>query len=705
MRIMWLSNAPFTKTGYGNQTGVFVPRLQAAGHPMAISSFYGSEGGILKWSGIPIYPKGYHAFGQDITAAHAQHFNADLIISLMDVWVCEPQRLMEHGCAYAPWFPVDSSPLPRPVYERSKDATARLVFSRFGERIVQEAGLDCHYIPHGVDTALFCPGDQAEARLKLGWHPDTFVAMMVAANKGSPSRKAFTSQITAFAHLARKHPDARLYLHTNDGAAGELHGENLPALIGDLGIERQVRFADPYMSMLGHTEQHMADLYRAADVLLSVSMGEGFGIPIVEAQACALPVIAGDWTAMSELCFGGWTVERPATEVAGYGRIDEPTRTRQGAYQYTPRIGDVLQRLEAAYHAKSAGQIGEMGVLARAGALNYDADAIVGAYWLPVLDQLEQQIVTKAAQVHALGAVPPGGHVHRWAPTGLRSADGAVSVPCLDPQCTAELRRSHASDQVIPNGLPMIAGGIALDIEDDPQGSVAKIICREITESYGLDQLYLPANGVMFDVGAHVGVVSCYLGKRYPKATIHAFEPVPTNVQRLERNLHANGVTNVQVHPVAMTGDGRSIGLVSDLAQNSGASSAYVSGAPVGHIPSMTLGAALLAYAPDGLALLKLDCEGAEHEILRADTALLARIRALCGEFHDNDGLAAQGYTARDLLSLVRLCLPAEHCFVEICQIAPMTRALPPGPRPLALPSVPATNGHRTESVPAGVED
>jgi FkbM family methyltransferase len=703
MRILWLSNAPWSKTGYGNQTSVFTPRLNAAGHLVAISSFYGSEGGILNWKGIPVYPKAYNQFGQDITAAHAQHFNADLIISLMDVWVCEPARLMEHGCAFAPWFPVDSFPLPRLVFDHCKDATARLVFSRFGEQMVHEAGLDCHYIPHGVDTTLFSPGDQAEARQKLNWHPDTFVALMVAANKGSPSRKEFTNQITAFAHLARKHPDARLYLHTNDGAAGELHGENLPALISDLGIERQVRFADPYLYTLGHTEQHMVDLYRAADVLLGATRGEGFGIPIIEAQACACPVIVGDWTAMGELCFGGWLVPPPSTDVVGYGHIDEPTRTRQGAYQYTPRVGDVLERLEDAYQEKSAGWMHERQQLARTNVLAYDADHIVQTYWLPVLDQLEQQIHAPAAQAAALGAVPPGStHVHRWAPTGLRRRDGAISVPCLDPACTAELRRGPMGDHIIPDGLPMVAGGIPLDIEDDPQGGVAKIICCEITESYGLDQLDM-AGGVVFDVGAHVGVVSCYLGKRYPGITIHAFEPVPANVRRLERNLLANGITNVQVHPVALTGDGRDIGLVSDLAQNSGASSAYVAGAPAHQVPSITLGAALAAYAPDGLALLKLDCEGAEHEILTADPALMARVRALCGEFHDNDGLTARGYTAARLLLLVRMFLPPERIAVEICQIAPLVRALPPGPRPLA-PVAAATNGHRAEAVPADRE-
>ena len=43
---------------------------------------------------------------------------------------------------------------------------------------------------------------------------DAFVVGMVAANKGAPSRKAFSQALLAFSRFAKAHDNAFLYLHT-----------------------------------------------------------------------------------------------------------------------------------------------------------------------------------------------------------------------------------------------------------------------------------------------------------------------------------------------------------------------------------------------------------------------------------------------------------------------------------------------------------
>ena len=90
MKFTWHSNAPWAATGYGNQTRIFVPRLKDLGHEVAVISFYGLEGGIINWNGIPIYPKGANVYGQDVLGAHSGHFGTNVTISLLDAWVFQP---------------------------------------------------------------------------------------------------------------------------------------------------------------------------------------------------------------------------------------------------------------------------------------------------------------------------------------------------------------------------------------------------------------------------------------------------------------------------------------------------------------------------------------------------------------------------------------------------------------------------------------
>ena len=215
MNILWLSNAPWASTGYGNQTRLFTKRIHDdTDNTVAISAFYGLEGAPLTLGGIKIFPRAYHPYGIDIAAEHGKQVDADIIISLIDAWVMDADLLQAKGAKWIPWFPVDSEPIPSAVLNKVKDAYKRIVFSRFGEKMVKDAGLDCYYIPHGVDTKLFKPIDRKEARKRINLPEDKFIVGMVAANKGFPSRKSFPECIFAFAKFREDHPDVVLYLHT-----------------------------------------------------------------------------------------------------------------------------------------------------------------------------------------------------------------------------------------------------------------------------------------------------------------------------------------------------------------------------------------------------------------------------------------------------------------------------------------------------------
>lgn len=324
-------------------------------------------------------------------AAHSSNFNADIMISLMDAWVVQTNLLQSYKDRWYPWFPLDHDELPRPILDAVKVSPKPITMSKFGFGLMQDAGVDSYYIPHGVETDVFKPMDRVSARTQMLLPRDVFIVGMVAANKGVPPRKAFFQNIRAFAELHKKHDDTVLYLHTHDGAMGGHETVNLVEYCKYLGLEvgRDVIFADQYLYMLGYPDDKMNMLYNAMDVHLLVSMGEGFGIPILEAQSAGTPVIVGDWTAMSELCFSGWKVDKQESE---------PFFTPLGAHQRLPHYMAIADRLEMAYQNRYNDTMRQQ---ARNGAVEYDADVVMERYWKPCLDEIASKLPTEKANTGA----------------------------------------------------------------------------------------------------------------------------------------------------------------------------------------------------------------------------------------------------------------------------------------------------------------
>lgn len=379
MRILWHSGAPWVPTGYGNQTALFTPRIRDAGHDVAISAMWGLNGSALGWEGMQVFPSD-EQWGNILLPHLAKKHKADLVITLMDVWVLqnvEAFRQMNLAC----WVPVDHQPCPPNVALFFKATGARpIAMSRFGEQMLKDEGLDPLYVPHGVDTQVFAPltHDRGEVRRSMGLPEDAFIVGMVANNHGhTPPRKAFPQAVMAFAAFRETHPDALLYLHSEitGQRSGANSGVNLAALCEQMGVPASsVGFAPQVEMEIGIPAESMAAIYGCMDVLLNPSYGEGFGIPIVEAQACGTPVIVTDWTSMPELCGAGW-------KVAGEPWWDP----QHGAFFMAPFVGDIIAALEDSYD-KAAG----LREVAREFALGYDADHVMETYWKPVLAELDR---------------------------------------------------------------------------------------------------------------------------------------------------------------------------------------------------------------------------------------------------------------------------------------------------------------------------
>jgi glycosyltransferase involved in cell wall biosynthesis len=384
-KLVFHSNAPWTSTGYGTQTAAFSLRLKDH-YNLAISSFWGLEGGVIPWNGIPVLPAADPGgYGNDTIREHLRMFGEDAtVLTLMDVWVLDAS--VWSGLNLACWVPVDHEPAPDPVLNFFRQSGAiPIAMAKFGQKMLQDAGLDPLYVPHGINTKAYRPHDRTEARKSLGLDPDTYIVGMVAANKGNPSRKCFAEALEAFKAFQARHKNARLYLHTE--ATGRFGGVDLPALIHRLGIDPStVIFTDQYRAVhFPHTEEKMAEVFSAFDVLLAPSAGEGFGIPVVEAQACGVPVIVSDFSAQPELVGAGWLVE------------GQRAYTAIGSWQVKPSVKDIFEALVKC-HRRTDREVANGAEQARAKAMEYDVDTVFNDYMLPALEEVQRRLEARKPQ-------------------------------------------------------------------------------------------------------------------------------------------------------------------------------------------------------------------------------------------------------------------------------------------------------------------
>ena len=370
LRILWHSNSAWTPTGYGVQTNNFTEALHKEGYPVAISSYYGLEGGILKMEGIPCYPKMMSTWGEDSIVHHSKDFQADVVITLMDIWPL--QTSFKDQVRWIAITPVDHDEVPPPVLVRAREAWKVVAYSRHGQEAFKRKGIEATYIPHCVDTKVFKPLDKKESRKTFAIPEDCYLVGMVAQNKSSsPSRKSFQQALEAFRDFAKDKPEVRLYLHTIMDTSQT--GMNIMEYCNFLGIGEKIIWTLPYNYLYKFGPEDLAKLYSSFDVLLNPATGEGFGVPIIESQACGTPVVVGDWTSMSELCGSGEKVD-----------WSEKWFTPLAAYQFFPKVGSIVKALEKIY----IGPKYDMKVKAVEFAKQYDVDKVVKDYFVPFLESI-----------------------------------------------------------------------------------------------------------------------------------------------------------------------------------------------------------------------------------------------------------------------------------------------------------------------------
>ncbi len=378
MRILWSSVSPFVGSGYGSQTAVAAKCLRAMGHDVAIFCHYGLNGSQTDWGDIPLYPNNFGDYGDKSDKAWYDDFKADLLITLVDIWVL---RNMPSEMHWAPWMPVDHDPIPPLVLDAAKNCLGivkPIAMSKFGLKQLNDNDVDAYYIPHSVNTKLFVPNPEAREKYRDRYHwEDKFVIGTIATNQ--VERKNWNAGMQGVKIFESKHPgEVVYYMHTD---LTDSKGINLATLRKNLKMESYTFVPSITAMRKGIPTETMANTYQVMDCLLLPTKGEGFGIPLIEAQAVGVPIITTKCTAQTELMGGGWFIENL-----------RPEWTAQSSWQFSCDPYEIAEKLELAYQAKKSGEMVEIGKKAREKAMEYDEDAIYNTYWPAVLADIERKM-------------------------------------------------------------------------------------------------------------------------------------------------------------------------------------------------------------------------------------------------------------------------------------------------------------------------
>lgn len=145
-----------------------------------------------------------------------------------------------------------------------------------------------------------------------------------------------------------------------------------------------------------------------------------------------------------------------------------------------------------------------------------------------------------------------------------------------------------------------------------------------MSDDYGLAGLRGPVRRIL-DLGSNVGFFALAARARFPRATIHAYEPNPRALEHLRENA---GRCDITVFAEAVGDRDGSVEIIDDGDSNQARTSSSASGA----VPLVPLSRAVdrLGAAVD---LAKIDCEGAEWDMFREPSGWQC-IRNLRMEYH-----------------------------------------------------------------------
>jgi glycosyltransferase involved in cell wall biosynthesis len=306
LKILVLSDHPFSPSGVGTQTKYMIDSLLATGKYQILCF-----GGAIKhadyrpirtdqWGeNLTIIPVDNYGSPEHIRGAFLE-FKPDILWFMTDprfwTWLWSFAQEIRPNVPMVYYHVWDNYPYPKfnRKYYLSNDKIATI--SKLTSDIVKTVApeVDESYVPHAVNPEWFKPLEE-KVYSNLVQKDKTFFFW---TNRNA-RRKMSGSVIWWYKEFLDKvgHDKAYLLMHTDPK---DPHGQDLIAIAEELGLTRQ-NFA---ISAGKVQPDVMAQFYNAADATINISDAEGFGLSVLESLSCGTPVIVNKTGGMQDQAIG-----------------------------------------------------------------------------------------------------------------------------------------------------------------------------------------------------------------------------------------------------------------------------------------------------------------------------------------------------------------------------------------------------------------
>jgi glycosyltransferase involved in cell wall biosynthesis len=185
----------------------------------------------------------------------------------------------------------DNEPFPKfnmPWYSACDEI---VMLSHYSYELMKSGGLDCQFIPHGMDPSEFYPLDprrvsqERAGLLAQSKSQGNDVNFVIFYNNRNIWRKRPGDVMNIFREFSKRHPDVMLLMNT---APVDRDGTDLIGVLNDVNVTP----APIIFNFNPLPSEKLNVLYNVADVTINISYNEGFGLCVAESLCAGTPVIA-----------------------------------------------------------------------------------------------------------------------------------------------------------------------------------------------------------------------------------------------------------------------------------------------------------------------------------------------------------------------------------------------------------------------------